>query len=353
MRTFVHESSPGRVVFGADVVDRVGDEVRRLGGNRPLVVSGPSRRSVDRVRRGLDPLAVGEFAGAAMHAPVEVTEQALTELRRHRADCVVSIGGGSATGLSKALAARTDLPQVVIPTTYSGSEVTSVLGETSQGRKTTRSSPMLLPETVLYDVNLTLGLPVAASVTSAVNAMAHAVEALYSPQANGLVDAVALAAIRMIGPGLSGIRVDPRDTECRAALLEAAWLAGMTLASAGMGLHHKLCHVLGGSFGLAHAPTHTVVLPHVLAYNSPAIGRTTARIADALGVGDAAVGLAHTIRDLGGPVSLRALGLREADLPEVARRAVAAPYANPRPVEQAPLEALLRIAWEGGDPRTP
>ncbi|APU14961.1 MULTISPECIES: maleylacetate reductase [Actinoalloteichus] len=350
MRTFVHTSTPSRVIFGAGVVGRLGEEAARLGARRVLLVSGPSRRSTDRLRDALGPLLVAEFAGATMHAPVEITEQALAVVREHDVDCLVAIGGGTATGLAKAVAARTGLPQVIVPTTYAGSEVTSVLGETADGRKTTRSSPDLLPETVLYDVDLTLGLPVDLSITSAVNALAHAVEALYSPQANVLIDAVAHAAIGLIVPALPVVAEEPADGAARADLLEGAWLAGTCLAAAGMGLHHKLCHVLGGSFGLSHAPTHTVVLPHATAFNAPAVPEVMAGIAAAMGVPDAPSGLADLIGSLGGPTSLRELGMAEVDLREAARLAVATPYPNPRPVDAELLDALLRDAWHGRRP---
>ncbi|ASO20374.1 alcohol dehydrogenase class IV [Actinoalloteichus hoggarensis] len=350
MRGFVHSSTPSRVIFGAGVVDGLGAEAARLDARRVLVLSGPSRRSVDRIRGALGTLFVAEFTGARMHAPVAVTEQALAVAREHEVDCLVAVGGGTATGLAKAVAARTGLPQLIVPTTYAGSEVTSVLGETANGRKTTRSSPGLLPETVLYDVDLTLGLPVDLSIASGVNAVAHAVEALYSPQVNALIDAVAHAAIGLIVPALAAVAARPADRSTRADLLEGAWLAGTCLASADMGLHHKLCHVLGGSFGLPHAPAHTVVLPHVIAFNAHAVPDVTAGIAATMGVPDAAAGLAELIGTLGGPTSLRELGMAEVDLTEAARLAVVAPYPNPRPVDAAVLETLLRDAWHGRTP---
>ncbi|MFG2367590.1 maleylacetate reductase and hydroxyquinol 1,2-dioxygenase domain-containing protein [Streptomyces mirabilis] len=354
MRNFVYTSHPSRIVFGTGTVGQVREEVERLGCSRVLLLSTPSvAKAAARVRDVLGDVIVAEFDGATMHTPVDVTERALDILRKHSADCLVAVGGGSTTGLAKALALRTDLPQLILPTTYAGSEVTPVLGETQDGRKTTVASPAILPETVVYDVEFTLGLPVGLSVTSAVNAMAHAVEALYAPQANPVIDAMALDAIALSARALPALLAEPSDTAARADLLRAAWLAGTCLGSVGMGLHHKLCHTLGGAFDLAHAATHTVILPHAMAYNAPAARDAMSRIADALGVPDAPSGMFDLITSLGGPTSLRELGMAEADLPQAARLAVATPYPNPRELTPTGIESLLRDAWQGRRPTVP
>ncbi|MEV1065685.1 maleylacetate reductase and hydroxyquinol 1,2-dioxygenase domain-containing protein [Streptomyces sp. NPDC050263] len=353
MRSFVHTTSPSRVLFGRGTVERVRDEVERLGGSRVLLLSDgspPLRKDVERLRAALGDLVAAEFDGAAMHTPVEVTERALSLLRAQRVDCLVAIGGGSTTGLSKALAVRTDLPQVIVPTTYAGSEATPVLGETADGRKTTRSAPEILPETVVYDVELTLELPLPMTVTSGVNALAHAVEALYSPDADPVTDAMALEAVAAIARALPALHDDPRDPAARADLLQAAWLAGICLGAVGMGLHHKLCHTLGGAFGLPHAATHTVVLPYAMAYNAPAAPEAMDRIARALGVPDAPAGVFDLVRRVGGPTSLRELGLAESDLDRAAELATAQPYPNPRELTRTGLDGLLRDAWQGRRP---
>ncbi|MDL5158523.1 maleylacetate reductase [Actinomycetospora termitidis] len=337
---FVYTAQPARVVFGAGSLDRVAEEVERLGRSRVLVLAG---RQAERTERILGPLAVARFDGAVMHTPVEVTERALAVLREAGADCVVAVGGGSTTGLAKALAVRAGVDQVIVPTTYSGSEVTPVLGETADGVKTTRTSPDILPETVIYDVDLTRSLPHEVTVTSAVNALAHAVEALYSPQANPVVDLLALDAVRRLAVGLRG----PGDRE---QLLQGAWLAGTCLGSVGMALHHKLCHTLGGSFDLPHAPTHTVVLPHAMAYNAAAAPEAMRRIADALGVEDAPRGVFDLVTTAGGPTSLRELGMAETDLDRAAELAVGTPYPNPAELTRDGLRALLGRAWAGERP---
>ncbi|WP_377273856.1 maleylacetate reductase and hydroxyquinol 1,2-dioxygenase domain-containing protein [Peterkaempfera sp. SMS 1(5)a] len=340
------------MIFGVGTVDQVRAEVERLGGSRVLLLFGPQvSAAAARVREVLGELVTAEFDGAAMHTPVTVTEEALQLLRTTSADCLVAVGGGSTTGLSKALALRTDLPQVVLPTTYAGSEVTSVLGETANGRKVTRSSPAILPETVVYDVDFTRSLPLGMSVTSGINALAHAVEALYSAESDPVVDGLALDAISRIARALPALAADPSDLDARSDLLHAAWLAGTCLGSVGMGLHHKICHTLGGSFGLPHAETHTVVLPHAMAYNASGAPDAMRRIAEALGVDDAAAGVFDLITSVHGPTALRELGMAESDLAEGARLAVATPYPNPRDLTVEGIHGLLRDAWHGRRPQ--
>jgi alcohol dehydrogenase class IV/protocatechuate 3,4-dioxygenase beta subunit len=362
MWEFVHTSHAARVVFGAGTLGRLREEVEQLGRARALVLSTPGQAALaDRAGEVLGPLAAGRFTGAVMHTPVEVTDQALRTATESGADCLVAIGGGSTIGLAKALAVRTGLPQIAVPTTYAGSEATPVLGETENGVKTTRSAPGIRPGTVLYDVDLTLGLPVPVSVTSGVNALAHAVEALYAPQPDPVTDELALRALTLLARALPRIAADPADREARADALQAAWLAGTCLGSVGMGLHHKLCHTLGGSFGLPHAPTHTVVLPHAMAYNAPAAPEAMRRIARALagsGPGadpgpapDAPTAVYDLVASLGGPLSLRDLGLAAGDLPRAVRLATSAPYPNPRPVTPEGLAALLDDAWHGRRPQ--
>ncbi|MCE7010487.1 maleylacetate reductase and hydroxyquinol 1,2-dioxygenase domain-containing protein [Kibdelosporangium philippinense] len=311
MTSFTYSAGPARVVFGSGTIAALPDEVARLDASRALFIG---TRRTEPAYAALGPLAVARFENPTMHTPVEVTEKALAVLREHNVDCLVAVGGGSAIGLAKALALRTDLPQIVVPTTYAGSEATPVLGQTADGKKTTIRNPAVLPETIVYDVDLTMGLPANLSVTSGINAMAHAVEALYSPDANPIVDQLALDAIRRLARALPNIVSDPKDRAAREDLLQAAWLAGTCLGSVSMGLHHKLAHMLGGTFGLPHSETHTVLLPHVMAYMAPA---AMDRIADALGVGDAPTGVYDLVVDLGGPTSLKELGMTEQQLDTV------------------------------------
>ena len=352
MREFTYTGWTTRVVFGTGTLDGLREEAERLGRSRVLVLTGPRQAALARKVRGLlTPLAVGEFTAAAPQTPVEVTRQALAAVRELGADCLVAVGGGSVTGLAKALSLRTGLPQIVVPTTYAGSEATPVLGETENGVKTIRSGPEILPGTVVYDVALTLGLPVPLSVTSGINALAHAVEALYSEQVDPVTDELALRAITLLAGALPAIAADPAGTDARAAALEAAWLAGTCLGTASMGLHHKLCHTLGSAFGLPHAETHSVLLPHAMAYNAPAAPGSMRRIARALGAADAPTAVYDLVRGLGGPTSLRELGLAEDDLARATELAIATPYPNPRAVTRDGVSSVLRDAWQGVRPK--
>ena len=354
VRSFVYTGNPARVVFGRGTIDQLGAEVDRVGGTRVLLVgdaglAGP----LDQAAGSLGARLVARFDGVAMHTPVEVTEQALAEAQDAGIDCVVSLGGGSSTGLGKALALRTGWPLIAVPSTYAGSEVTPVLGETAGGEKTTRTDPLVLPKAVVYDVDLTLGLPVALSVTSGVNAMAHAVEALYAPQANPVTDELAVQSIRLLASALPRIAASPSDVDARGDALAGAWLGGICLGTVGMGLHHKLCHVLGGTFGLPHAPTHTVVLPHAMAYNASAAPAAMARVAAALGRPDAPGGMFDLIASLHGPTSLGELGFTTGDIDRAAALATAAPYPNPQRVTAGGVAALLRAAVAGQRPGAP
>jgi len=351
MRSFDYSAQQTRVIFGLDTASRLRTEVERLDRHRVLLLAGPAvAEAAGQAKEVLGSLLVGHFDAPAMHTPVEVTEKALQLLNEVDADCLVAIGGGSTVGLGKALALRTDLPQIVLPTTYAGSEVTPTVGQTENGVKTTLSSPVVLPKTVIYDVALSSGLPVDFSVTSGVNALAHAVEALYSAQANPVTDLLAVDAISRIGRALPALVADPTDIDARAELLHGAWLAGTCLGSVGMALHHKLCHTLGGSFNLPHAQTHTVLLPHTMAYNAPAAPEAMRKIADALGVADAPSGMFDLISGLSAPTSLEALGLPRDALPAAAKLATAKPYPNPRELTEGGIEGLLRAAWYGARP---
>jgi alcohol dehydrogenase class IV len=353
MEAFDYSPLAGRVVFGSGTIARVAGEVEALGCRRAFVLSDPHHAAgaALRVRDVLGDRAVGLSTDAAMHTPVEVTEKVLREVARAEADCLVSLGGGSTTGLGKALALRTDLPQVVIPTTYAGSEATPILGQTEGGRKTTIRTMKVLPEAIIYDVDLTLGLPARLSVVSGLNAIAHAVEALYAKDANPVTSMLAERGIAAIAHALPEIVRDGRDTAARSDALFGAWACGNCLGTVGMSLHHKLCHVLGGSYDLPHAETHAVILPHAVAYNEKAAAAALARVARVLGANSAAGGLFDLASELGAPTALRDLGLAESRLDEAARIAVAAPYWNPRPIEEAGIRALLDDAFHGRRPQ--
>ncbi|MFC3572689.1 maleylacetate reductase [Streptomyces yaanensis] len=351
---FSYETRPVRVVFrpGASVT-ATPDEAERLGLRRLLVVCGSQGESVARtVADALGDSCAGVHAEARMHVPVEVAHRAVEVARAAGADGCVAVGGGSAIGLGKAIALRTGLPLIAVPSTYSGSEMTPVWGLTDHGVKRTGRDPVVQPRSVVYDPELTLSLPVPLTVTSGVNALAHAVEALYAPDTSPLVSLMAEDGVRAMAEALPLLVADPDDLEARSRALYGAWLCGTCLGATTMGLHHKLCHVLGGTFGLPHAETHTVVLPYALAYNAPAAPGAVTAVRRALGAEDAPRALWELAGGLGAPRSLRELGLKKSDLPTAAAQVTGEPYANPRPVAAHGVLGVLTAAYEGREPES-
>jgi maleylacetate reductase len=339
---FTYDALPGRVVFGPGTArTRLAAEVERLGVERVLLIA--SARAAGTVASLVGPLGeriAGTFTDVREHVPVETAEAARAAAAAARADAVLCIGGGSTVGAAKAVALTARIPVVAVPTTYSGSEVTPVWGLTRDGRKTTGTDLAVLPRVVVYDPELTAPLPRGLAVASGLNAMAHAVEAFWAPGRNPVSSVVAEEGIAALAAGLR--EDDPVE------LLRGAWLGAAAFAVAGSGLHHKLCHVLGGTFGLPHARTHAVVLPHVLAFNAPGSPEATTRVARALGVDDAVRGLRELAEELGVPRGLRELGLPEDAIDEVARRTAAVvPEDNPVPVGVGAVRRLVRAAWAG------
>ena len=351
MDAFTYNAHPARVVFGSGTLSRIPEEIERLGLTRVLVLATPQQEGEAKtLAHRIGARAAGHFAGAAMHTPVAVTEQAMRVVADLGADGVVAVGGGSTTGLAKAIALRTDLPQIVAPTTYAGSEMTPILGETKDGAKVTQSSPKILPEVVIYDVDLTLTLPVGMSGSSGMNAIAHAIEALYARDRNPIISMMAVEGIRAMARALPKIAEKPDDREARSDALYAAWLCGTCLGAVGMALHHKLCHTLGGAFDLPHAETHTAVLPHAFGYNALAAPDAVRLAGEALGSADPVTELYALAKRIGAKLALRDLGMPEDGIGKAVDAALANPYWNPRPLERAAIGDLLARAYAGEPP---
>jgi maleylacetate reductase len=308
------------------------------------------RADAESLAHRLGPLSVGVFDGATMHTPVEVTARAMQALAEAGADCVVALGGGSTTGLGKAIAARTGVAQVVIPTTYAGSEVTPILGETEAGIKTTRRGPEILPEVVIYDPDLTDTLPGPLSITSGLNAMAHAAEGVYARDGSPIFTLIAVEGLRALRDALPVIARDPADRYGRDRALYGAWLCGTVLGGVGMSIHHKLCHTLGGSLDLPHADTHAILLPHTIGFVEQAIPQVLAPVADLFG-GKAGAGLHDFARSVAAPMRLADLGVTQAQLDQMADQATANPYWCPRPLDRQAIRSLLQKAWAGDRPQ--
>ncbi|MEK1890025.1 MAG: maleylacetate reductase [Phyllobacterium sp.] len=348
---FTYNALPARVIFGSGTLPRLPAELDRLGIERALVLTTPHQEAdAQAIARLISRRAAGVYTGAVMHTPSDVTDDAVALARTLGVNGLVAIGGGSTTGLSKAIALRTDLPQVIVPTTYAGSEMTPIIGETKDGKKVTQSSPGVLPETVVYDVDLTMTLPAKLSSTSGLNAIAHAVEALYAQDRNPVVSLMALEAIKLLATALPMIVENPLHKEARVDALQGAWLSGICLGSVGMALHHKLCHTLGGALNLPHAETHAVILPHALAYNAVAVPDVMSRLGEALGTDNVPLFFYELAGRVGADRSLRALGMDESGVNVAADGTLANPYWNPRPLDKMEIEALLRRAFNGEPP---
>ena len=374
---FVHTFLPGRVVFGAGTLDQVAGEVELLGVRRVLVVATRSARdAADVVEVELGDRFAGRIDGVAQHVPTEVAEAARDKAREIGADGIVAIGGGSAIGLAKAVALTSGTAAsgpsgltggavagltsgpvggadggvviVAVPTTYAGSEMTPVWGETAGGSKTTGTDLRVLPRVVVYDPVLSQHLPKKVTAASVANAIAHCVEAVWTPKADPITETTAVEGLRALTVGLKQILADPTDLDARSNLLYGACLGGSALATAGTGLHHKLCHLLGGTYNLPHAETHAAVLPQVAQFNAPAVPRAKARLEEALQTDELAGGLFDLFAAAGVPTSLRELGLSREQAREAAR--AFQPTANPIPVTEELVEEILTRAWAGTRP---
>ncbi len=351
MESFTYESLPGRVVFGRGVISQVAEEIDRLHKQRAIfIVTGSAARLIPALTKQLGNRLAGVFNEVAQHVPTALIEKGLAFARQNDADCIVTLGGGSATGLGKGLALKFDAPIIAIPTTFSGSEMTPIYGMTDAGRKQTGRDLRVLPRTVLYDPELVYSMPPFLAAISGMNALAHCVEALYGRLASPITSLLAEEGSRALAQGLPGIVQNPGNHENYDLALYGAYLAGSVFAVVGSGLHHRICHVLGGSFGLPHAETHAVMLPYVIWYNSKAAPEAMTRLARALAVEDAVKGSFDLAARLHAPRSLAELGLAESDVAEAAGLVVQSPIWNPQPVTLPDLEHLLHAAYRGSGP---
>ncbi len=347
MYEFVYEAFPGRILFGEGKLADVAPEVQRLDARSVLVISSGSQKPIaDRVRQELGKSCSGSISDVTMHVPRADADKASQMAAHQQVDCVVAIGGGSATGLAKSVALERDVSIVAVPSTYAGSEMTDIWGISEHGSKTTGRDVRVVPKTVIYDPDLTRGLPPRLAGPSGLNAIAHSVESLYAENRNPILSMLAEEGIRQMARGLVGVCSGEPDEESHREALYGSFLCGLALARSTMGLHHKLCHVLGG-FGLPHAETHAIVLPYATAYNADAAPDAMTAIARALGSHQAAEGLRELARRTGVPGSLAAIGLSPGDLDRAADAVVAEPYSNPRQVDRESLRALLEHAWLG------
>jgi len=347
---FTFESPSVRVIFGPGKVTSVAEQTDLLGAKKIFLIAARNATGATHVEQALGQLLVGRWYDVAQHVPVELVDRAWAAVEQCGADCIVTVGGGSATGLAKAVVRNYPVPLIAVPTTYAGSEMTSIYGLTDGDRKLTNRDPRAKPAVVVYDPELTTGLAPAVTGPSAFNALAHCVAALGSPAANPVTTALALEAVKWIRECLPNAIGEPSDLPARTGLQLGAFLAGTALATAGTGLNHRICHVLGGMLNLSHADTHSVVLPHIVALNAPALPEQMGRLAQALGhaAGDPAEQLWDLAVRCGVATDLRRLGARPEDLRAAAERIAVDP--NPRAVTRADIEELLTRALSGERP---
>ena len=350
MRTFTYDALPSRVVFGPGRRAELPAEVDRLGLEHVMLIADSNAKSTaDELAALLGERVATRWHDVAQHVPTDLADAARAAANQAGIDGIVTVGGGSTTGLAKAIALVADAAIVAVPTTYAGSEMTPIYGLTGEHKQTGRDL-RVLPRAVLYDPELTLDLPVAVTAPSAFNAIAHCVEALYGPGANPITSLMAEDGIRAIATALSRAAREPRDLAARSDLLYGAYLAGAALAVVGMALHHKICHVLGGTFGLVHGDVNAVMLPHVVTYNATGAPEAIARVATALGAARAAGALFDLAASVDAPTSLAELGMPEEGLDLVAERTAAETTFNPTPVDISALRTLLDDAWHGRRP---
>lgn len=356
VNAFVHDVPASRVVFASGALGQVGGEFERLGGTRAMLIcGGPESAFAGAIEEQLGDRLVARFTDVVMHVPVEVAAAAIAEAKAARVDVLIALGGGSSIGTAKAIARDSGLPILAVPTTYAGSEMTPIWGLTENSRKTTGRDPKVLPRTVVYDPELTLTLPVEMSAASGMNALAHLVEGLYAPGISPISFAQAKEGVRALASSLPRVVANPADLAARGDALYGAWLAGWTLGTTGMGVHHKICHTLGGMYNLPHAPMHSAVLTYATAYNLDDAPAAMEAIAEALREGgveapNAAIGIWNLARSIGAPVNLTEVGFDPACIDEAAQIVVDGKPINPRPVDLDGIRELLRAACGGARP---
>lgn len=350
---FNHVTLGQRVRFGSGQASaNLAEEIHGRGARKVMVIAG--ERELELAEKVAADIDVHVWhSDVVMHVPIETAEAARKVATENEIDLLLSVGGGSTTGLAKAIALTTAIPIVAVPTTYAGSEATDVWGLTEAQRKTTGSDIKVLPETVIYDSALTTSLPVELSVASGLNGMAHCIDSLWAPHADPINAALAGEGIRALSEGMTRIVAEPHDIDGRDKALYGAYLSAVAFSSAGSGLHHKICHVLGGTFNLPHAQTHATVLPYVLAFNAPFAPAAEKRAAVAFGADTALSGLQALRGQVSAPQRLSDYGFTADDIPEAVRIILdKVPADNPRVVSDENLTRLLTAALNGEEPAT-
>ncbi|MEC7488252.1 MAG: maleylacetate reductase [Pseudomonadota bacterium] len=351
MSEFIYQAFRARVIFGPGKISEVAAEAAKMAVTSALLIATKSQLSAaDFIELELGSRIAGRIDGTVMHVPRQEADRAVLLARRTGCDCVIAVGGGSAIGLAKAVALDTGTPIIAVPCTYAGSEMTDIWGITESDGKITGRDEVVIPKTVIYDANLTKKYPKELAGPSGMNAIAHAVEALYAKNRNPVLTMFAEEGIRLMSTGLPAVCSGLADDNARSCALKAAFFSGVSLATATMGIHHKLCHVVGGTFRMPHAETHSVILPHAAYYNRKAAPEAMSSVAMALDAPTAAGGLFDLAMQIGAPTSLKQLGFREENLDQATDISRESPYYNPEPVDRKSVRCLLQNAFDGVRP---
>lgn len=342
---------PSRVVFGENSTLKLCDEVRLLGGSRALIACTKNMVSrMDHVIDGLGENCVGIFDGVEPHCPEHVAMAALQMFKDKKADVIVAVGGGSTIGVGKAITLRTGVPFIVVATTPCGSESTPIHGMLIGNKKKTGRDPKVIAKTSIYDPVLTTSMSAHHTATIGMNSLAHCVEALYANVKSPISDLMAINGIKALITGILGSVKNPNDLGYRAQVLYGGMLSGYCVTLAGIALHHKLCHVLGGHHGIPHGESNSVILPYAVAYNETAAPDAMAKIKDAMNTNSASGGIYDFATEIGVPKSLKELGMSEEDLDAAARETVKTTPYNPKPVDVKSVREMLQQAYEGSRP---
>ena len=354
MQQFHYKALPIDVHFGVGKSNEAKGILLKHGYQKVLVITTPGQEEAGRqIAKELQEICAGVYPYAVMHVPVEVADKAVKFVRDNSIDCCLALGGGSTIGLAKAIALKTRLPIVAIPTTYAGSEMTHIYGITDNHRKTTGKDVNVLPKIVIYDPELYLTLPAQTSACSGMNAMAHAIESLYAKDKNPIISLMAIESIKAIKSSLPIVIRDLKNIPARQQASYGAWLAGVCLGSVGMAIHHKICHVLGGTFNLPHAEAHAIVLAYSVHYNRNADIEAMNKLAESLGVNnrdEIGVAIYRLNQSLDIKMALKEIGLPKDGPDKVARIVCDSPYYNPRDYNHDELEKLLTKAYLGLPP---
>jgi alcohol dehydrogenase class IV len=380
--SFLHYA-PTRVVFGVGAVSEVAMELDRLGTSRAVIVTdkilAEKTDLPGRVRRALGARCAGVYADVVPDSGIHVVDAGAAYARGLSADCLVSVGGGSAIDTAKGMAVvlteggslvdhqgfqnltRRQTPHVAIPTTHgTGSEVTryAVIKDHEERHKLLFGDFHLIPDVAILDPAVTVGMPPLIAAGTALDAVTHAIEGMHSLQRNPIADALALHAVRLVWRHLPQAMSAPTDLTARGQLLIAATIAGTAFDNAQVGLVHAIAHSVGGRHGVHHGVANAIALPHVIRFNAPDAAGPYAELARTLGLSssadDAAAtealarGVTERSRRVGIPLRYRDVGVPEADLPAIAELAVTdgAIVYNPRmAMDPALVLEVLQAAW--------